>query len=154
LIAPHTNPDPALAANWRLSARPGGNPAATDAVPFPADPAGDSNGNGLTDLVDYALGNDLGLAPISPAFTLQADTGGGSAPTVPVVTYPISLGAEGAAIDVLLSTDLAQWQSGTPHLEAATVEPLGDGRALVTQRVTSQLGEGVRLFVRLRVSAP
>jgi Lamin Tail Domain len=148
LIAPHTNPDPDLAVNWRSSARRGGTPDGTDIVTFPSNPAGDANGNGLSDLIDYALGIGLGGVSILPT-VVEGESGGSSA-----VIYPLSLGAERATIEVLVSSDLTQWHEGTSYLEAPTIEPLGDGRALVTRRVISTPGENARLFLRLRVSAP
>ena len=151
LIAPQTNPDHSVPANWRSSARLGGNPGSDDLVSFPANPTGDANGNGVADLLDYALGNDLGAAPISPAFILQPDVGGG--PGNLLVTYPISLGAERAGIEVFFSTDLSGWVPGAPDLEAMSITPLGDGRAMVTWRVKSPLRDEANLFMRLRVTA-
>lgn len=148
LIAPDTNPDPALASSWRSSARPGGSPGGTDVAPFPADPLGDANGNGERDLLDYALGNDLGLSPIRPAFTRQPDPLGG--PASLLLTYPISLGAERAVIEVLFSRDLANWQEGAPDLEFVFTAQLGDGRALVTWRVKPPLRDAPQVFMRLR----
>jgi hypothetical protein len=148
LIAPQTNPDHSLATNWRSSARPGGSPGGTDVVPFPTDPLGDANRNGERDLIDYALGNDLGLPRIAPALTLQRDNLGGIATAL--LTYPLSLGAERARIEVLFSTDLATWQDGAPHLEAVSQTQLGDGRALVTWRVKPPLRDQPRVFLRLR----
>ena len=150
LIAPHTNPDHALPTNWRLSARSGGNPGGTDAVPFPADPMGDVNGNGERDLIDYALGNDLGLPRILPAIARRPDALGGSSL---LLTYPVSLGAERAQIEVLFSTDLVTWQQGAPHLEAASTEPLGDGRELVIWRIKPPLRDEPQVFLRLRAIA-
>jgi hypothetical protein len=56
LIAPLTNPDPANPANWRLSRLSGGSPGVDDAIHFTGDPAGDQNGNGWSNLLEYALG--------------------------------------------------------------------------------------------------
>ena len=152
LISPQTNPDHALAANWRPSARPGGSPGGTDVTPFPADPMGDADGNGDRDLLDYALGNDLGLTPILPAFTRQTNALGEF--TAVLVTYPMSLGADRARIEVLFSTDLNAWQEGAPLLEAVSMEPLGDGRALVTRRVLPPLRDEPQIFMRLRAVVP
>ena len=59
---------------------------------FPADPQGDANGNGERDLIDYVLGNDLGLPPIFPKLTLQPDPLGG--PVTLRLSYPVSLSAQ------------------------------------------------------------
>lgn len=150
LIAPETHPDPALAANWRSSARPGGSPGGTDTVPFPADPLADGNGNGEPDLFDYALGQDLGLSRISPAVTWRSDRAGGADNLL--LTYPVSLGAERAKIEVLFSTDLMGWEEAAPYLALRSEEQLGDGRALVTWRVKPPLEDEPQLFIRLRVA--
>jgi CotH protein/lamin tail-like protein len=150
LIAPHLNPDHAVVTNWRSSALPGGSPGGTDVPPFPADPMGDANGNGERDLIDFALGNDLGLPPIFMAFNLQPAVLG--EPATLLLTYPLSLGAERARIEVLYSTDLVAWQDAAPHLEAVSMQQLGDGRALVTWRVKPLLRDEPRVFMRLRVT--
>src|SRR5439155_5877433 len=133
LIAPQTNPDHTVPANWRSSAFVGGSPGGADVVPYPADPLGDANGNGERDLIDYALGNDLGKPPIFLTLTRQPDALGG--PAALLLSYPHSIGAERAKIEVFYSTNFATWQDGAPHLEAQSTQQLGDGRALLTWRV-------------------
>ena len=120
-------------------------------APFPANPTGDTNGNGERDLIDYALGNDLGLAPIFPKFALQPDPLGG--PITVRLIYPVSLSAENVDIGVFFSTDLATWQEGASHLELVSREPLGDGRDLMTWRVKPPLRDEPRVFMRLRAVA-
>ena len=139
-----------LWSTWRLSPWPGGNPGGTDSVPFPADPLADANGNGERDLIDYALGNDLRLPEMRPAFTFEPNGQGGAAALL--LRCPVSLGAERATIEVLFSSDLAAWQPGAPHLELVSTKHLGDGRALVTWRVKPPLRDESRLFMRLRVT--
>jgi hypothetical protein len=56
LIAPLANPDPNDALHWRASATNEGNPGASDALPLPANPLLDDDGNGLSNLADYARG--------------------------------------------------------------------------------------------------
>ena len=150
LIAPQTNPDHSIPTNWRSSARPGGSPGTNDVVAFPADPLADANGNGVADLLDYAFGNNLAPAPISPAFVFQPDPGGG--PDNLLITYPVSLGAERVSIEVLFSSDLIAWEPGAPDLEAMSISQLGDGRALVTWRVKSPRRDEPHLFMQLRVT--
>jgi hypothetical protein len=151
LIAPETNPDPALPTNWRASLRPGGSPGGPDTAPFPADPLGDSNGNGEPDLIDYMLGNDLGLPPIYPKLAWQPDPLGG--PATLVLIYPISLSATNAEIGVFFSTDLKTWLDGAEYLEQVSREPLGDGRDLLTCCVKPPLRNESPVFLRLRAVA-
>jgi hypothetical protein len=148
LIAPETNPDPALATNWCASVRLGGSPGWPDVARFPADPAGDANGNGERDLIDYVLGNDFGLPPIFLKVALQADPLGG--PDTMLLSYPISLSAQNVDVGVFFSTDLIVWQDGAAYLELISREPLGDGRELITWRVNPPLRDEPRVFMRLR----
>ncbi len=148
LIAPETNPDHALAGNWRASKSPGGSPGGTDVRPPPADPTGDADHNGERDLIDYALGNDPGLPPILPKVAWQPDPLGG--PPALQVGYPISLSTENVEVGVLFSTDLASWQDGTAYLELVSKETLDDDREWITWRVRPPLRDEPRLFLRLR----
>jgi hypothetical protein len=151
LVAPETNPDHAIPANWRASTRSGGNPGWPDVAGFPSDPAGDADGNGEHDLIDYALGNDLGLPPIPAKLVMQADPQGGL-PAL-LLSYPLSLNAPNAEIRVHFSTDLTSWQDGAAHLELMSRAPLGDGRELVTWRVKPPLRDEPRVFLRLQAAA-
>jgi hypothetical protein len=149
LAAPGTRPDHALPANWRASARPGGAPGEPDDTGFAGDPAGDANGNGECDLIDYATGNDLGLPPVPVKVALQPDPFGG--PLTLRLSYPVSLNAQDAEIGVFFSTDLAVWEDGAAHLELVARESLGDGRELVTWNVKPPLRDFPQVFMRLRV---
>jgi len=151
LIAPETNPDPSVAANWRASVRPGGSPGWPDVEGFPADPTGDANGNGEPDLVDYVLGNDLGLPQVLPRVTLQPDPLGG--PQTVQLSYPISLSAQDAEVGVSFSTDLITWQDAAAGLELVSRQRLDDKRDLVTWRVEPPLRDEPRVFLRLRAVA-
>lgn len=151
LIDPTSNPDPDLAANWRSSTLPGGNPNATDVVTFPTNPLGDDDGNGTADLVDYAIGTDLGLPAIAPAAGFETYDIGGSMQTLLTLSYPISLGAEGVRIGIDASPDLNTWTDAAPNTEFVSQISLGDGRAMITVRFTSPIGDGGRHFLRLRV---
>ena len=68
-------------------------------------------------------------------------------------TYPISLAANRATIQIMVSTDLVEWTEGAEYLEAASTDELGDGRAIVKWRIKSSVEGGERLFVRLAVTA-
>ncbi len=151
LLAPETRPNPALPTNWRASAWPGGSPGWIDIAMFPADPAGDADGNGERDLIDYALGNDLGLPPIVPRLAVQPDPLGG--PVTVLLIYPTSLTGTNVQIGVSFSTDLVTWQDGAAYLELFSREPLGDGRELVSWLVNPPLRNEPRLFMRLRAVA-
>ncbi len=148
LIAPETNPDHDVASNWRASTRLGGNPGWPDAPRFPSNPFGDADGNGEADLIDYALGNDLGLPPIPIQIALQPESRGGQYALR--LSYPASLSAESVEISIAFSTDLIAWQDGASHMELVSRDSLGGGRELVTWRVIPPLRDKPKVFIRLR----
>lgn len=148
LLAPESHPEPSNPTHWRASARRGGSPGRSDAVPFPVQPAADLDGNGQPDLLDYLLGNDLGL-PEVPVRALGM-AGAPDQASELILEYPVSLAAEGAALEVQYSTDLVRWEAATPFLGAVSAESLGDGRARLRWRVLSPLRERTGLFLRFR----
>ncbi|MEO7318201.1 MAG: lamin tail domain-containing protein, partial [Chthoniobacteraceae bacterium] len=56
LIAAKTNPDPANPLHWRASAANHGNPRASDALALPASLTGDSDGDGINNEIEHAIG--------------------------------------------------------------------------------------------------
>jgi len=151
LINPNANPDPDVAANWRSSVLPGGSPNASDAIAVPASPTGDSDGNGIADLVDYALGNSLGSAPIASNVSWQTYDIDGSPQSMLTMSYPLSIGADGVTVGVDASTDLANWQDAAANTEVVSEVNQGDGRKIMTVRFTPPIGAGERQFLRLRI---
>lgn len=152
LIAPETDPDHSLAANWRASARRGGSPGWPDDPRFPADPTGDADGNGEPDLLDYLLGNDPGRPPLAPRLTVRPAQG--SEPTLLRLSCAVNATAEGATPGVSFSTNLIIWQDAAPHLELVARELLGHGQEQVTWEVKAPLRDEPRVFLRLRADAP
>jgi hypothetical protein len=79
LMAPQTSPDPNNALHWRASSLVDGNPGTHDALPIPTNPSGDDDGNGLSNLADYATGAGRPLVSGSilvdnvPYFTLTIE---------------------------------------------------------------------------------
>ena len=142
--------DPDLPTSWRTSASLGGDPADSDTVTPPAVPLGDADGNGVADLIDHALGDDLGLPPIAPSFTIHSQkVAAGVFEDRPTISYPVSIGAETVTTTLLLSEDLSIW-SGNPA--NFTIDNLGDGRALVTAYVNPPFANAERLFYMIEVS--
>lgn len=149
LVEPSSRPDPSLAESWRASLRPGGSPGRADSSSSPNDPSSDLDGNGERDLIDYALGNDLGLPPLIPEFRWETDPVDGG--DILLLRIPVSLAAMDVEIEPYFSTDLREWVSGSQHLETESTEVLGDGRALRTWRIKAPLKDQAQLFFRLRV---
>jgi len=151
LINPTSNPDPGIAANWRSSTLPGGNPDGTDVLPVPANPTGDADGNGIPDLVDYALGNHLGTGPIASTVGWQTYDIGGSPQSMLTMTYPLSIGADGVSVGIDEATDLVNWQDAAGNAELVSEVNTGDGRKMMTVRFTLPIGAGDKHFLRLRI---
>ncbi len=152
LIGAGSGPNPDRAVAWRASATAGGNPNTTDVVAPPSAPLGDANANGVPDLVDYALGNGLGTAPIPLALTMETHDIGGEMQRLPTLTYPISIGAEAAITAVEWSTDAETWAGEDGVIERVSTLLLGDGRGLVTVRVLRPTADASRLLLRVSAS--
>ena len=151
-ITPGSGLDPAEAGSWRVSVAPGGNPGTSDALELPVNPLGDEDGNGIVDLLDYALGNHLGEAPLPVRVTFENHALGGQLVALPTLTYPASLGAESANIAIEYSRDLSLWEDAAAQAEVVEAVVRADGRSLVTVRINPPGGTGARFFIRLRVS--
>lgn len=132
LMNPTHKPDPSLASNWRPSLTDGGNPGTTDALIFSGQPNGDLNGNGIPDLIDYALGEG-GLTSMS------GDT----------FTYRRRLGADDVSLEIEASSDLNSWIEGSSVLIEQSRTNLGDGTELV-ELALSPVATDTRWFFRIR----
>jgi hypothetical protein len=150
LVAPETNPDASLPANWRASRWLGGSPGRPEVAPPPANPVGDANRNGEPDLIDYVLGNDLGLPTLLPRLALQPDPLGGSAALR--LICPAGLGADGAVLGISFSRDLVHWQDAAPWSEFVMREAIGGGREMITWRVQPPLRNEPQVFLRVRAT--
>ncbi|MFT6595172.1 MAG: hypothetical protein ACJAT3_001144 [Akkermansiaceae bacterium] len=132
LINPHTNPDPNIAGNWRSSTSNGGNPGNSDSSNFTGDPNGDTNQNGVPDLIDYTLG------------------AGGSAEMTPKkFSYRRKLGTDDVNVLIEASPDLSVWAAADSFLLNLTTTDIGDGFELVEYDL-SPAAPTQRLFLRVR----
>lgn len=148
---PSAIPDPGLPQNWRASSLVGGNPGSTDTILPPANPTGDDNNNGIADLIDYALGNNLGTSPVNSVTSWQDHLINGVIESRLTMTHPVSVGADQASIAIEASSDLVTWTDASPFSEEVSRINQGDGRALVTTRFSSPIGVGPQQFLRLKI---
>ena len=137
LVAPGSNPDHGEAGNWRLSSLSGGNAGESDANLFVGDPMGDNDGDGLSNLMNHALGG-TGAEFVS-VFSLESG--------VMTFSHTRNLTADDVTFEAEFSIDLVTWNSAgsVPSSERA----IGGGNSLMTWEM--DLGMEGRGFVRLRV---
>ena len=111
-----------------------------------AGPGANPAGDGVANLVKYALGLDpRRSAPASmlPATEIDADNR-------LTLSYPVNPGAEGVEIVVEVSDDLQNWESGTDRLESPESFE-HDGRRWERVRTVAPVSDSDRAFLRLRV---
>ncbi len=148
LQRPQTSPPPDSPASWRAGGVLGGAPGLADSTTFPgtytALPRTDTDGDGFTDLVEYALGTDPASAASLPA--LVAGNAGG----VMTVSADYSLAADDLLIDGLESPTMIGWTFATVLSDT----PLGNGFARRTWLCQSpppgQSRNFFRLYIRTR----
>ena len=141
LIAPALNPNGNDPLNWRASAASDGNPNASDATAPPANPGSDGNGNGLADIVDYALGG--GALPVAGS-TLVA--------TVPFPTFTFERDSRAdVSWEIQTSANLQSWAAAGATLTPTARTPLGGGRERITLRGTAPLSGTPPQFLRARL---
>jgi hypothetical protein len=133
LINPAASPDPDLAANWRASSAFGGTPGVEDGRALPANPLGDDNNNGIADLLDYSMGNDLVTEPVLLTLAHLPQSTGEGVVVLPTITYPQNLEADRATMTVEYSFDLSTWVSAEELLTTVDETDLGQNRKLFTR---------------------
>lgn len=141
------NLDPTLAVNWHASASIGGAPGLDDHTAPPANPLADTNGNGLSDLLEYATGNTE-----TPAFTFENYTPPNGTPSAyAFFRFHRNLAASGVTCGVETTSTFASW-SGSTFVYVGTVRQ-SDGTAIVTYRSTVPAAQlPMPLFARLKVA--
>lgn len=151
LIAPSTNPTPSSSSNWRASFSQGGTPGGTDAETFTGDPNADDDGDGLTALLEYALGSIDGDTAPSPESIITLGSGFFGNPPVanPTISYRRNPAAEDISILIETSSDLETWITVQTEILSAT--PNGDGTETILRRLPTDISATTREFIRLKV---
>ena len=112
LISPETNPDHSVPTNWRASAVSGGTPGRGNNTTFTGDPSADNDGDGLTALLEYALGSTQGDAGFSPESIPRSgtdffDDGAGNLKEYLTLTYrtspPTTFSSKSRLVRILLA---------------------------------------------------
>jgi hypothetical protein len=143
LIAPGSNPDHALAANWRSSTLVGGNPGNSDATSFTGDPDADDDGDGMSAFLEYALGSSDSIAGGNPiGFTADPSSG-------LTFSHARNLAADDATLELEISSDLQAWLPATGVFVHDSESSNGDGTSTVNYLYIPQMPADTKLFVRL-----
>lgn len=146
------------ALNWRYSATVGGSPGGADMTALASwlqshgytSPADDSDHNGVSALIEYALGVDL-MNQQLPLTTVAPEVG--SDPPTALFSYRQRIATEGITLLPEISSNLTDWQPitiGAPNAAIVGRTFHGDG----TETITLRLPAGSEYFYRVRVSAP
>jgi hypothetical protein len=146
------------ALNWRSSGTVGGSPGGTDATALTSwlqahgytGPADDSDHNGVSALIEYALGVDL-MNQQLPLTTVAPEAG--TDPPSALFSYRQRVATEGITLVPEISSNLTDWQPITIGASNAAIVGRtfhGDG----TETITLRLPAGLEYFYRVRVSAP
>lgn len=149
LIAPETDPDPSLPENWRASVAVNGTPGAGEeaggleewkTANNIQDLAADEDGDGLSNLLEYALGTE-------PRTGNAAPVNAGSIDGAPTFQYQRNLVATDVLFSIESSANLSDWSPASTTPLSATAN--GDGTLAIVVLIDSAMPA---LYYRLRVS--
>jgi hypothetical protein len=145
-INPENPTDPSLPSSWRSSTVPNGKPGGSDVPVLTTDPHSDEDHDGLSALLEFALGSSDDTPDRLPdLFSIQGANDG------LVLEIQRNLAAEGVELIIEHSGDLITWTEATANELQPALFPfdLGGGIARFNHPLTNQ---GARQFWRVRVS--
>lgn len=152
LVNPGSNPDHALASNWRASALTGGNPGQNDVCPDFVGPALiDRDLDGVPALIEYYLGtsdNHVGDSNSKLSYSTTNEAG----QTFPTYTVTHKVGTDAVDANAEVSFNLQSWSSLAADIVLHRRVSNGDGTVTSTWRSTKTLSPTIRQFFRLRAS--
>lgn len=152
---PSPNPNPAEPTQWTQSAKPGGTPAESGlgSDVFSGDPLKDSDGDGLSDLFEFASGSD----PENPdsnhapsAFITSNDSNASSARYF-FFTSRRRASTPGLEFKIQSSSDLSFWADAGPNLTLANSQKNLDGTLTETYRSAAPVAPNSQAFFRVRI---
>ncbi len=142
------------AEKWRIGAQPGGTPGQPAGPAFAGNPNGDTDGDGYSDYLEYALGNPQGTPGTTnrPGATVQSHTVSGIPGNYLTFSYRRNNAADGVNYFVELSTNLTAWDGTPAAVTYVGTVVNGDGTSTITYRATNPFNAEIPQFMRLRVA--
>ncbi len=153
---PADSPDYGSGESWRSSGQVGGAPGQADTVAFSGSPTGDTDGDGLSDALEFAMGSDWNDPAIrfAPALSFGDFSVDGQVKRYLRVTYRRNLLAD-AHYTLWHSSTLQNWSNAADFLAYVGSQNNGDGTATVTYRTTEPFDPAAPpTFFRLQISLP
>ena len=119
------------------------------------DPFGNPSGDGMSNLMKFAIGRDPSVSDSSSALivTYQTYTDGN---IYPYLSYVRSKDAsESLTFLIEQSSDLHSWSDDSPYFEQlGDAQDLGDGTEEISLRCTTPVNTASRLFFRVKITTP
>ena len=173
LFQPQDNPDHALASNWRASISTDGGPGEPTPQPYQfyaatyldpaqlenplfADPTADGDGDGVSNLIEYAFNTNLASGSERPVIPLETYESGGS--QYAGIQYTVYPDKPDLALMPALSTNLVHWRTpadgGSPALVAVEGSPVtnADGSQTYHWRSSETVNSSSRIFLRININ--
>ena len=155
LVNPFSMSPPAYsdATSWRASLRLHGTPGEGEAGGgFVGNPSADIDGNGITDLLDYAFGNSSSEGPdVLPTGGTELDISGVSPAHRFLLVFRRLKNAPDIVFVIERSEDLFAWRAADSEFELVDVVDHGNGSETVTYRSLAPIDDELAGFVRVQV---
>ena len=148
LRAPGQNLDPSEPTHWRASVTPGGTPGSSDGTLLTGNPTDDLDGDGLTALLEHALGtsdNDATQSGSASASRMLID-----GILYDSFTYTVKEVADDVRTSVETTTDLQNWSNDPAELVELVVTSNGDGTVTRTVRLATPAIVDSKRFFRVK----
>ncbi len=153
---PYSNPDHNSGYNWRLGTGTRGTPYTNDSASFAGTWDIDTDGDGIADGLEYALGSDGANPSSTPVITasVASETVGMATGNFMRISFRRSLGNDAGTTLPEFTTNLTtSWTTGTAAFERIQVANNGDGTCTETWRTLEPV-TAPQAFVRVKTTSP
>lgn len=138
--------------SWRSSLVVNGTPGGDDETTFAGEPLADDDGNGLSNLLEHALGNTLVASKAFPVITNVSYDDGTGLKNYLGVSYRANLSDPNLNFIIEVSPDLQNWSDGPTTTQLVERVDQGDGTANFIVRSITPVTELAHQFIRLKVN--